>query len=1043
MKRILLILLAFTFLFSGCLSKPQSTYCCDMESASKGICKVDATIDGKSVSETYSGTCDVAKGQCEVVKEGKELTIPICTEKVAVPCVNSSCTAMVCGPINYVPNPFKNEMSAEQLYSDAKSTVGGTPSGAFTNLESHAAKLYQGTCRFLPVDNFFKYVFENTEGSYVNTFRFGTGNTTKMYERSWPYLPVSDYYCGVNSQGFVDRYMNYLSDQSYFDSYLKTYHSTKPSIIQQFVQQDACLISTQNSQIDLHTTAYGGNYGEYLYYTEEHEGQVLTGFNKDDDPVYQKFIAPPNTEIDSDFYAKALRVTYSADISSTAGKAPFECESSLDCMSGICGTGTYSRTVCMDNDGSTAGECLCSKESFDTKLNSFVSYCKSKGPAKYSISGALSRQAIEDATALQEILYSTHKIKLGDSTVVLPQPAKIVLREFKAKELEAMKALFNYDSSKNVIGYATTDEFGKTAFAKSCNLVSGTDYVTYDYSYVPLNIPDKGSTNDYPTKYTLIFGLGTCKSGEILKSAPELKQLGWCEPCTVSTMAKATLTTVNGKPVKEDVDYFKGKTIEYLQRDVLPVVSFVTSYWDEIDGSSKSAEDLAKDKDIKIGEYLGNNGPYIVVIGNVESGPNLPSPSQTKKRAEYIRKVCNRCMTAFGVSERNFYVADESESWELYQFGKNLYTARKLFEANEWLSPNFPGCYDELGKIYKSTDKYHCDEKLLNSVDILLFDFYPNDITEGEKSLCTKDETQYSAVLDNMSAMGYRFLAEFHKPSLIYNFGIKVDSCWSNDNNANSIKGFLSYLVANQEQLTRAGLIGMFYSDYYYSGSATRLVDVEFDSNNVDYSKDMKGLKFCSVQKATNLLGMKKPIYAYYKRYEAENVKCVEKTDVQKFKDQAFGVDTPLLCDNGVSCALPIPLPIGKTSSDYSCPESTIANPCKKCSQISGTVKCTYEYEDGTKKVETHSVSSLDGDQYQEIIASLPQQYACCLEDSDGNLYSFIKMGADAPYHSPDIFSSYGNPDENCGIYSDFDESPSCSTASQMLKDYKVTCEKG
>jgi hypothetical protein len=1012
-----------------------------MESAINGICKVDATIDGKQVSETYSGTCSISEGKCDVEKEGEEITIPVCTEKIDVPCITSSCTAMVCGPINYVPNPFKDEMSAEELYVDAESTASGTPSGAFAKLGSDATKLYQGTCRFLPVDNFFKYVFENTEGSYINTFRFGTGNSIKMYERSWPYLPVSDYYCGINGQGFVDRYMNYLPDQSYFDSYLKTYHSTKPSIIQQFVQSDTCLKSSASSQIDLHTTTYGGNYGEYLYYSEEHDGQVLTGFDKDDDPVYQEFIVPPNTEIDSEFYAKALRATYSADISSSAGKAPFECESSLDCMSGICGTGAYSRTVCVNTDGSLAGECFCSKEKFETKVNSFVSYCESKAPPKYSISGALSRQSVEDAEASQEVLLSTHAIKFENTMVFLPQTAKIILREFSADELEIFKLIFNYDTSKNVIGYATTDEFGKTGIAKSCNLVSGTDYSTYNFAYIPaLKIPDQGTAGSYPTKYTLIFGLGTCKPGEILKSAPEMKQFGWCEPCTVSTMAKATLEMNSEEPVEEEVDYFKGKTIEYLQRDVLPVVRFVDAYWSEIDSSSESAETLAKDEDIMIGEYLGNSGPYIVVIGSVEES-NLPFASQTKKRAEYIRKVCNRCMTAFGVSERNLHITEESKSWIDNQFFENLVTARFLFEANQKLSPNFPGCYDELGKLYKSTDTYHCDEKLLNSVDILLFDFYPNDVTYGKSELCTNDEKQYSAILGNMSAMGYRFLKEFHKPSLIYNFGIKVDSCWTNNQNSNSIKGLMGYLVANQDRLTKSGLIGLFYSDYYYPDSATRLVDVEFEGN--EYSKDIKGEKFCSVQKSLNLLGMKKPIYAYYKRYEAENVKCVERTSVQKFKDDALGVTNPLICDNGIACTLPSPLPEGKKSSDYACPESTIASPCKKCSQVSGTVKCTYEYGDGTKKVETHAVSSLDGDQYQEILASLPQQYVCCLEDSDGNLYSFIKIGADAPYHSPTIFSSYGNSEEDCGVYSTSEEESSCSTTSQMLKDYKVTCEKG
>lgn len=1046
--------------------------------AKNNLCKTTEPDGGE---KTYKNSvCDLSAGKCDVVKKYGEdsVVIPICTEAVPVPCINSSCTAMVCGPINYVPNPFKSEKSAADLYGDATSSIeSNKPMGAFAELTSDSVKLYQGTCKFLPVDNFFKYVFENTEGSYVNTFRFGFGSSLTEYARSSPYFPITDYYCGLNGKGTVDRYMNYLVGQAYFNSYLKTFHPNKPSPLEQFLDPKHCLVTDLDmTDIHLYSEVYGGHNGEYLTNSEPIEKTIeLEGIEQGNSESTMEssleektYTVPPGREIDSEFYGKALRFLYDKDIQST-GKAPYECETATECMSGNCGFSNYLRSVCSKKDG-TFTECLCKKEEFDQDLATFVMNCESKTIPTFNFGNSvtLNRQTIEDAANTQIELQSTFE-NYDPSAFVkyfsLPVTGEIVFREFKEEEIAAMHTYLPDTANKQVIGYATPDNFGDTAIAKGCELVSGTDYKTYEggmYIGVPgaytQQMTSSGMGYKYPSKYTLIFSLGNCEPGLILDTAPNVKQFGWCEPCTLSTMARAE---VYGELDESGVTQVKAKTLDFLKSDVLPVMNFPNSYWKEIDDSTKSVEDLAKGEiktefiiipgsfsngwvsssklvyfkeKTKIQNFLSNDGPYIVVLGSVEHEWDPAIIERTKRRAEFIRTVCDRCITSFDISTRGSSLS-ATNKWNT-QFAGNVHILRNMFGG----SLVFEGCYDELGNLLPKTNPDHCDEDMLNLIDILLFDFYPADVSDWKPEICTDDDSQYDEVIDSMEEMGYATLNLVHKPSLIYNFGFKKDSCWKEEN----MKAFTKYMIQNQDRLTKSGIIGMLYSEYAYGSTGMQLVDGDGLSSEDPY--DIKSYKFCVMQNSLNLLGGRTPVYSYLKRYVSEDVSCVEKDDSQRLKEITGLTVNSLLCANNVQCKLP-PLPEGKTADDYMCPPSTIASPCKKCSTVTGKAECSYEYSDpNLNKEVTISPSSLsDPNLYPDILSSLPPDMVCCIEDQEdpGNLYTYIKVGADSNYHAPVIYSSYGNPEEDCGVYSKSDEDLSCTaSASEMLKNYKVDCKK-
>ncbi|MBN2477853.1 hypothetical protein JXB01_01020, partial [Candidatus Micrarchaeota archaeon] len=203
MRKIFYISLIVLVLLFGCVQTSQKLMCCDKQTAlDTGEC---ITPDGEEY-ETYG--CDEDGEYCEV-KVGEDTDgsavkdeLSFCSESEVEKCINSKCNVMICGNFNYepiIPGIYEGETNI------------------YTQPEQATTKgLYEGNCYFTAMDEKIQNVFDKaqTNYAYLNTFRFGFGESFKQYEEYKYYFPVSDKFCGINPDGKVDRYMNYLKPSS-------------------------------------------------------------------------------------------------------------------------------------------------------------------------------------------------------------------------------------------------------------------------------------------------------------------------------------------------------------------------------------------------------------------------------------------------------------------------------------------------------------------------------------------------------------------------------------------------------------------------------------------------------------------------------------------------------------------------------------------------------------------------------------------------------------------------------------------------------------
>ncbi|MDD5022862.1 MAG: hypothetical protein PHU63_01710, partial [Candidatus ainarchaeum sp.] len=201
-NKIIIILIFAILLFSfGCLKKGNMKYCCDPIALEK-----DPTwcvfADGSTPLKIH-GSCDMDKLICEVEIEDTDSdgnpiikieNRSICsTMAPKTDCNDENCTLMLCGQFNYQPGVFgggtsTNPPGEDELSDKAKEK---------TSEPADYPGLYDGWCMFVPFNYQVSNVFEKAEGEiYVNTFRFGVGNTFMEYERYKLYFPITDSICG-------------------------------------------------------------------------------------------------------------------------------------------------------------------------------------------------------------------------------------------------------------------------------------------------------------------------------------------------------------------------------------------------------------------------------------------------------------------------------------------------------------------------------------------------------------------------------------------------------------------------------------------------------------------------------------------------------------------------------------------------------------------------------------------------------------------------------------------------------------------------------
>ncbi|GEM_PF-5495053 len=423
MKKIMFTLLVFLLLFSslsllGCLQENTYSMCCDPDKAAAE----DKCYPEGSPAPLETEGCDLEKSVCTATVSGKEELVPICAEKTSEElCVKPECMTMVCGHLVYTPEL-------------PKATKGGGIGGSDEMTEENVAQemedneasigLYDGLCMFASMDEKLKNVFTSVEGAvYLNTFRFGVLGSFAEYEAVKYYYPYSDVYCGGNSLGTVDRYMNYLLPPDKIKEHFCGDYDFNPT---SYFSQDPEWDEIKKSP-PFDTSAYSGESGTSFdgRYVTKSEIRIINGQYPTSSAVAEgidEFQAlysggyatgTYNNLVDDDFYAAVLPIIYYNDIN-TKGIAQFECKSGMDCLSANCDTSTYFRSVCKFNPeygNEVEGDCGCEVKKDEDGAVTEVS-CR---PEKYTqyLTQAEEAEGIVPATLCNENNYNTYSLLEG------------------------------------------------------------------------------------------------------------------------------------------------------------------------------------------------------------------------------------------------------------------------------------------------------------------------------------------------------------------------------------------------------------------------------------------------------------------------------------------------------------------------------------------------------------------------------------------------------------------------------------------------------
>ncbi len=248
------------------------------------------------------------------------------------------------------------------------------------------------------------------------------------------------------------------------------------------------------------------------------------------------------------------------------------------------------------------------------------------------------------------------------------------------------------------------------------------------------------------------------------------------------------------------------------------------------------------------------------------------------------------------------------------------------------------------------------------------------------------------------------------------------------DLNPEEVKISIEAIVDQQKVLVKSGLIGMVF-DIVEPNNRDYLM---FANAQLTTNTYIKTNEFCAAQE-----GIKK-----YSSYEtqtliqsmfASEVECIPCSSLDKVSGRCITT-----CQDGNECTLPS----GAVAENYRCPDYRITEECTPCSSyISGEVRCTRTYNNGTAIEEVYDLSEITlDDKYRDVIAALPYGQKCCLGDEDK--YSYYSVKLTTPATTPIFFPPDGNPETPClGDPPEFGSlSNICAAANTPLEEYSLEC---
>jgi hypothetical protein len=564
----------------------------------------------------------------------------------------------------------------------------------------------------------------------------------------------------------------------------------------------------------------------------------------------------------------------------------------------------------------------------------------------------------------------------------------------------------------------------------------------------------------YLLKSKTIAGREMIGSCEVLRDSLNVKQFGWCESCTVNTLAYQKITTKKNPYIpfseaqagssddeslctyKHKRDWTKGGIDLYWTKCYAPGISDLDDYNDQdttITGSPRTEPEASLMKE-RLEKYLKSGimpvlditddsnwdltSPWvtgtdyeIVLAGN----PPIPVPviKESNKFTEYDFK------RLLGNNGAMVVIVDMMELESVTAADRERVLNRtKLIRSYCWrclTAVDIPAPDNQ--SFETKVTQLFVDPRMKMNVDILTHSYVTSKIPYDTEAT---DQENAQAVLDNMASYGRISIQKSSKPVLFSRFNVPDLYPWDESNH----EVLFRKIIEDEGELVKAGVIGVIYSPGHQSSSVLLLNEELVD---VDNGIGVKTPKFCALEKATSLLASSPPRAQFARSTSISSVNCTLCTSLDKALGQC---DTQ--CDNGIECTVPN----GGVKDNYRCPADTVLDTCKLCNATFGSFLCNKTYTNGTIKKLAYSSVDVSTDMYGDVIGGLEKPNKCCLRDARGTNYTYVKKLIANVVNAPIVYPKSGDPNTDCGISS----STGILTGGQFcgvklpVQDYDIKC---
>jgi hypothetical protein len=419
-------------------------------------------------------------------------------------------------------------------------------------------------------------------------------------------------------------------------------------------------------------------------------------------------------------------------------------------------------------------------------------------------------------------------------------------------------------------------------------------------------------------------GVGGCAIDES-SYLPTVKEFGWCEPCTTSTLAYQKVKT-------EDRVYMPRYTAN-VQEGTYTTKDICEADYDYDWGFfSYEATDNVSCKNSRIADI----DDYKDSIGVVGSPRTIPEASVMKKRmGEYMKSGVMPILDLSDDSNWDLKNPDSDKDgfWIFYDESPDEYSQydferlvggmgaaviivdnvteteapTKVTEIMERASLVRQKCYGCLTAFHVANPS--SNQSFKNTVNTVVagssgqfvIDMVTFDYSVSDHSAVGAEGAE--AVVEDIASYGNAALTAKNKPSMVVGFNVKEDANWDDTN----YQDLFETVAVKQDALISSGVLGIVYLPTRTPAGEEGIVVAEDVGTwpMVVSTYGTKTDKFCALQKGLERMSGTIPISAFNRINAVNNVSCVECTWFEKLNG---GVCDPLSyppVSSGPSCSIP------------------------------------------------------------------------------------------------------------------------------------------